>query len=61
MMIMHCLLLLPKKKGNKVVVNVEGKRNVSEELNKINVNLFLAGKIYLGSGSVQEGVTITLK
>ncbi|MFC5684040.1 TIM-barrel domain-containing protein [Flavobacterium sp. MAHUQ-51] len=53
-----------QKKGNKVIVkisNVEGKRKVSGDLDKINVNLFLEGKKYTGFGSFKEGVVVSLK
>lgn len=53
-----------QKKGNKVIVkisNVEGKRKVSGDLDKINVNLFLEGKKYTGFGSFKKGVVVSLK
>jgi len=53
-----------QKKGNIITVkifNVEGKRKVSGDLDKINVNLFLEGKKYTGFGSFKKGVVVSLK
>jgi len=53
-----------EKKNDKVVVKVakvEGKRNINADIQKINVSLLLDGKTYTNSGTLKDGITISLK
>jgi alpha-glucosidase len=43
------------------VSNKEGKRNLNQEILKVNVNVLLNGKTFTGSGTLKDGITIALK
>ncbi|MBZ4037488.1 DUF5110 domain-containing protein [Flavobacterium sp. 17A] len=53
-----------ERKNEKVsikVAKIEGKRNINTEIQKINVSLLLDGKTYISSGTLKDGITISLK
>ena len=52
-----------EKKNNQVKVSLaskEGKRKIEKEIKALNVELMMNGKVYKGSGSLKNGVTINL-
>ena len=52
------------KKNNKVeieVANQQGKRNIDDEIKKVNVHLLHKGKTYVGSGTLKDKIIVTLK
>ncbi|REG94758.1 TIM-barrel domain-containing protein [Flavobacterium aquicola] len=61
----YAMLTFNAVKNNDTVVikvsNAEGKRNINEEVKKINVTVLLNGKTYTGSGTLTDGITIALK
>lgn len=51
-------------KGNVVRIDVaskEGKRDIRKDVKKVNVSILKDGKIYEGSGSINNGVKVTIK
>lgn len=53
-----------EKKNDKVLVKVakvEGKRNINADIQKMNVSLLLDGKTYTNSGTLKDGIAISLK
>ena len=53
-----------KKNGNTVKVTLDSKQGdykIDKEINKINVELLQAGKVYRGTGSLKNGISVTVK
>ncbi|MDR1122075.1 MAG: DUF5110 domain-containing protein, partial [Dysgonamonadaceae bacterium] len=58
------LTFTAERNGNTVTVKLEGregKRNIDREINKINVEVLLNGKVYNGYGTLKEGIKVTVK
>jgi alpha-glucosidase len=61
----YALVTFTAEKNNDTVIvrvsKVEGKRNISKEINKITVDLLLKGKKYTATGTLKDGILVALK
>jgi alpha-glucosidase len=58
------LTFTAERNGNTVTVKLdgkEGKRNIEKEINKIKVEVLLNGKVYKGSGTLNDEIKVTIK
>lgn len=58
------LTFIAEKKKDTIIIKIstiKGKRDINNEVKKINVNLFLDGKKYVGSGTLKDEIKVILK